>query len=361
MIKIYGKISDIKFKSNDVFLHFTGNVWGIGCSAFDIDAINKIKKLKNRDDSKGFILLFSSFEQIKQYPIQQIDDFRIYTLLNQYFPGNLTAILPTSDNSFESVALNGKVGIRIPRSKFLRDFIDSIGVPIVSTSINVSDEPMCNDLTIIQDKYTDWFDFGLQSPSEQPDLPLPSTVIDFADGQVKCLREGSIPFSEIEMSYKRPLIQFVCIGNICRSPLAEFYFSHLIMKKNMPFRAASCGLFAVPQKQKTADSFEIRKISPQSLKILMENQIHATDRTSIQISDDIIRESSLLLCMTREIADDLCSLYPSAVGNVYTLAEASGNELDIDDPYGCDENAYLLAWTMIKKYCDDLEKMLGIL
>jgi L-threonylcarbamoyladenylate synthase len=354
MIKIYNKISDIAFKANDVFLHFTGNVWGIGCSAFDGDAINKIKKLKNRDDSKGFILLFSSFDMIKRFPIQLVDDFRIYTLLNQYFPGNLTAILPTDDSRFTPVALNGKVGIRIPRSKFLRDFIDCIGVPIVSTSINVSDEPMCNDLAIIQEKFADWFDFGLQSPSEQPDLPLPSTVIDFADGQVKCLREGSIPFSEIEISYHKPLVQFVCIGNICRSPLAEFYFTHQIKQYNLPYRVASSGIYAIPD----PDSLEPRKISPNSLKILVDNQIPCTARESIQISDAIIRESAVILCMTREIAEDLCHLYPSAVGNVYTFAEYTGNKLDIDDPYGRDEIAYLQAWTTIQKYCDDLVKML---
>ena len=200
MIKIYKNVNEIDFKNSDVFLHFTGNIFGIGCSAFDTEAIDRIVDLKHRDANKGFIVLFSSLEQAKEYGLQQLDNPQIKALLEAFYPGNLTAIMQTEDKRFEKVWLNSKIGIRIPASKTLRDLIDKIGNPIVSTSINVSGNPFCTDLNVLQNEFADWFDWGLYNEEEPADKPLPSTVIDFVMGEtieVKCLREGSIPFEEV--------------------------------------------------------------------------------------------------------------------------------------------------------------------
>ena len=200
MIKIYKNHQDIEFKTSDVFLHFTGNIFGIGCSAFDTTAIERIIELKHRDANKGFIVLFSSLKQAKGYGLPQLDNTRIKALLEEFYPGNLTAIMQTEDKRFEKVWLNSKIGIRIPASKILRDLIDRIGNPIVSTSINVSGNPFCTDLDVLQKEFADWFDWGLYNETEPADKPLPSTVIDFVEGEkleVKCLREGSIPFAEV--------------------------------------------------------------------------------------------------------------------------------------------------------------------
>ena len=291
MIKIFKSAKEIDFKANDVFLHFTGNIFGIGCSAFSENAINRILELKNRDAHKGFILLFSSLEQLKRYKFPQLERSRIYSLLNQYIPENLTTILYTEDTCFEKIWLNQKVALRIPKSRVLRDFIDKIGHPIVSTSINVSGQTFCTDINSLHQDFSDWFDYGLYNENEKSDLPLPSTLLDIIEPsenevQIKCLREGSIPFSEIKESFQKPLIQFVCVGNICRSPIAEQYATARFHEESLPFRAASCGLI------------ENRKmISDGSKAVMKKNNINPIPRVSIQIDEGILRSSFLLLCM----------------------------------------------------------------
>ena len=47
-MKIYNKISKVKYFEDAVFLHYTGNMFGVGCSAFDEKAIEKIDNLKKR-------------------------------------------------------------------------------------------------------------------------------------------------------------------------------------------------------------------------------------------------------------------------------------------------------------------------
>ena len=348
MIEIFKSADLIKFKKNDIFLHFTGNVFGIGCSAFSTKAIKKIIDLKQRDESKGLVLLFSSFEQAKKYRLPQLNNHRILSLLNQYLPGNVTAVLHTDDKDFEHIAIENKLAFRIPNSKILRDFIDKIGTPILSTSINVTGQTYCSDLNLLQKQFSDWFDYGLYDENEKAGVALPSTLFDFnndvnGDLQLICLREGSVPFSEIRDSWSKPLIQFVCVGNICRSPIAEYYLRKRIEEENLPYRTASCGL-----------SPTVNVISEHSKKILESQNLNAENRLSILVNEVIIRQSAVLLCMSKHIKKHLVDNFPDAVNKVFTFAEFTGNSKDIDDPYGLDYSHYNKAWELIKKYSEDL-------
>jgi len=342
MFKIYSKPQMLNFESDDVFLHFTGNIFGIGCSVFSKKAIKRIKKLKSRAENKGFIVLFASFKMLKHYLPSLQNNTKVFNLLKQYLPGNLTVILSCEDDRLSQVTVDKKLAVRIPQNHTLRAFIEQIGIPILSTSINMSNEQFCNDLNIIKKDFGDWFDYGIFNPKDEQNSPLPSTVISFEKG-LNLIREGSIDFSEISESYEKPLIQFVCIGNICRSPMAEAYFNHLIKEKNLPFRTASCGL--------VNGNVPISKNS----KIIMDAKGYDTNnKHSIEVNSDIVRKSMILLCMTKDVKNNLCVRFPDAKHKIFTFAEYTGNMEDIPDPFQMDMKQYEKAWEIIKKYCDIL-------
>ena len=48
-----------------VFLHYTGSMFGIGCSVFSFKGIEKILNLKKRDSSKGLIVLLADISNLK--------------------------------------------------------------------------------------------------------------------------------------------------------------------------------------------------------------------------------------------------------------------------------------------------------
>jgi len=353
MVTLYSSPAEINYKLNDIFLHFTGSIFGIGCSVFDHETVLKVNGFKDRDQSKGNILLFSSFSQVSKYDIPLLTHKKVATLINQYSPGNLTFVLPISDNRFDHIAKGGRIAVRIPGSASLRQFIDKIGTPIVSTSINVSGNPFCNDLDTLTTEYADWYDYGLYDPTEPQDLPIPSTIIEFVEStdgviNVECLRLGSIDFAEIQESWQKPLIQYVCFGNICRSPLAEIYTRHLIETHHLPFRTASSGILPGG------------KVISQHSKTLLENMgLEHNNRLSIQIDGTIIRQSMVILCMTTEIKQLLCDEYPSSAHKIFTFADYTQNHFDIADPYEMDFECYNRAFKLIKKYADDLIEGLG--
>jgi len=351
MIRLFSSSSDISYKKGDIFLHFTGNIFGIGCSALDHQSVQKVNGFKDRDPSKGNILLFSSFTQIGEYDIPLLKSKNVASLINQYSPGNLTFVLPIKDDRFSHLAKENRIAVRIPGSASLRQFIQDIGTPIVSTSINVSGDPFENDLNTISTDYADWFDYGLYDPDEIQELPIPSTIIEFISKNdnisLECIRLGSIDYDEILESWQKPLIQFVCVGNICRSPLAEIYARHLIETKNLPYRTASCGLLGSG-----------RTISEHSKTILENYGLPHNDRRSIQINSTILRQSMVILCMTADIKRLLRDEYPDSMHKIFTFAEYTQNLFDISDPYDMDFNEYTRAFKLIKKYSADLIEML---
>lgn len=72
-------------------LHHTGSMFGIGCLVSDEATIQRICRLKQRDDSKGFIVLVPDVKWFEDMEIQIPE--RIIPLTKQYWPGNLTLVL----------------------------------------------------------------------------------------------------------------------------------------------------------------------------------------------------------------------------------------------------------------------------
>ncbi len=352
-MKIFKKLTDKKFRSfikdgvaeGSVFLHYTGNMFGIGCSAFDEKAVNRINDLKKRTQEKGYIVLIPEVDWLERYGIKYYPKIR--RLFQQYWPGELSVILDDPENNFKFVSQDQKVAFRIPTSSFLREFIKKIDKPIISTSINLSGEvPYENVEDILQEK-SNWFDFAVIPPKYEELSTIPSTVIDGTKENIECAREGKIPFSEIQDSYIKPLILFICTANICRSPMAEYYLKHLVEKSDLSYRIGSAGFF---------DS-GIR-ISENSRIVLDENNIDASQHISTQINEQLIRDSWLVLTMTTQHKLYLLDSFPNSINKVFTLSEFTSFNMDIDDPYGLDIYFYRETFKKIKDRIENFYNML---
>src|SRR5690625_1006452 len=54
-----------RLKLGEVFLYPTDTTFGLGCDAKNVDAIRRIQKLKNRSDSKSFVILVDSVRMLQ--------------------------------------------------------------------------------------------------------------------------------------------------------------------------------------------------------------------------------------------------------------------------------------------------------
>lgn len=326
-------------------LHNTGMMFGIGCRLSSSSAIERIVKLKQRNENSGLIVLIHDTSWLDQAEITLPKSLK--GLMSQYWPGNLTLVAECDDHRFEKVAVAGKVAFRVPQDPMLRFLIEQLGEPMISTSINISTLPPENDLNTISKRYSSWFDIGILPSMRNVDPePKPSTVVELIPGtksesgvdEIKCLREGSIPFFSIKASFQVPLIMFVCTANICRSPIADKLFNHIVTERGLKLRGDSCGLMQGGT-----------MISLNSMQLLLERGImEAQSHVSKQVTPELINASLWVLTMEERQRDILRQWEPNAAHKIMTLNEIVGESGDIKDPYGSELENYRGTFDLIE-------------
>ncbi|MBW6514126.1 MAG: Sua5/YciO/YrdC/YwlC family protein [Candidatus Syntrophosphaera sp.] len=344
--------------TDKTILHYTGGMFGIGCKASSRGAIDRIQKLKQRSGKEGLILLAPHIDWFAIQGIHVPD--RLRPLLDQYWPGNLTVVFPCRDERFAHLAVQGKVAFRVPEDELLRVVIELLDDALVSTSVNLSTLPPENDLNRLTGFYKHWFDYGILPGAMRAGYdPQPSTVVEFVASheetnhsgfdELKCLREGSIPFHGVKGSFEVPTIMFVCTANICRSPIADKLFNHYSVQAGLALAGDSCGLMSGGQ-----------SISAGSLQLLLEKGIEeARDHVSKQVTPEMISGSRLVLTMEARQRDFLREKEPTLQHKILTLNEYLGEPGDIEDPFGSDLNYYRKTYDIIDDRIQRLVKKLA--
>jgi protein-tyrosine phosphatase len=336
-------------------LHWTGSMWGIGCRLSSFEAIERINHQKQRPDKHGYIALIPDLSWLDATKVPSA----LKPLMEQYWPGNLTVVFSYDDPKFEHIAYNGKVAFRVPADPALLAFITLLGEPLISTSVNVSGLPPEEDFGRIERNYSPWFDYALLPPAKEIKSGTEySTIVEYVrtgeakctgnSDELKCLREGSVPFYEIKQSFKLPLVMFVCTANICRSPIAEKLFRMMILKENLPLATDSCGLIEGGH-----------NISLSSMQLLLERGItEAQEHVSKQVTPQMITSSWLVLTMEERQRDWLREQNQNSERKILTLNEIVGETGDIKDPYGSDLESYRKTFVIIE---DRLKRLLEMI
>ena len=123
-----------------IFIYPTDTIYGIGCDATNIKAVDKIKEIKQRDKDRPMSIIAPSIEWIKQNFIVDCD-------LEKYLPGPYTTILKKKNPNFLShVSNTDSLGVRIPNHEFTK-MIQGAGVPFITTSVNLSGEPFITKIS----------------------------------------------------------------------------------------------------------------------------------------------------------------------------------------------------------------------
>lgn len=338
------KIMERELKAEDILLHYTGNMYGIGCRASQVQSIKKMFDLKKRSINAGMIALVPDLQWFAQNGIELPP--RLMPIVEQYWPGNLTIVIKTDYPPLAHISKDSYIAFRVPTDQMLREMIHLMGEPLISTSINISSLPPEEDFDKIKRNYSHWFDMAiLPHPKHTDPNADPSTVIqylqaeDHKDGrtELKCLREGSIPFYEIKKSFELPLVMFVCTANVCRSPMADYLFNHYIKKEGLHYIGDSSGLLESG-----------RMISVNSLQMLLMHGItEAQLHISQQITPQLVSKSWLILTMEQRQRDHLKHNAPGATHKIFTLNEIVGESGDIEDPYGSDLESYEITYNII--------------
>jgi len=157
-----------------VFIYPTDTIYGIGCNATNKQAVEKIRKIKQRPENP-FSIIVPSKGWIEEFCVVN-ENARSWI---KRLPGPYTLILPIKKQILaENVAPNrNAMGIRIPDHWF-SDYAQIWNIPIVSTSANLSRKPFMTSLDDLEPSIKEQIDFIIY---DGPKNSKPSKIIDLTD------------------------------------------------------------------------------------------------------------------------------------------------------------------------------------
>ncbi|WP_454726791.1 MULTISPECIES: low molecular weight protein-tyrosine-phosphatase [Cupriavidus] len=125
----------------------------------------------------------------------------------------------------------------------------------------------------------------------------------------------------------------VCIGNICRSPMAEGLFKQALPDTNV----ISAGLGALAG----------QPADPHAVDLMRELGIDISSHRAQQIGRNMATRADLILVMDNAQRQELQRLHPATTGRVFRMGEL--NKFDVPDPYREDRPAFENALRLIQR------------
>ena len=116
----------------------TDTIYGLSCRADKETAIARIFNIKRRDRGKPLLVLVSSLSMARKFcQINKRQENSLKTIWQSHRPSSV--LLPHRGLLPQSLtAGSSELAVRLPKSIFLRKMIRVLGVPLVSTSANLS-------------------------------------------------------------------------------------------------------------------------------------------------------------------------------------------------------------------------------
>lgn len=125
-------------RDGGVVIYPTDTVYALGCDALNNRAIERLCRLKGINPDKQLLsVVCASISQAAEYA--RIDN-RAFRLMKDNLPGPFTFILPSASSLPKVFKGRKSVGIRVPDNAIALALAESLGNPVMTTSVSVEND-----------------------------------------------------------------------------------------------------------------------------------------------------------------------------------------------------------------------------
>ena len=188
------KDTALVIKKGGMVVFPTTSLYGIGCDAFNIKALENLFTIKKRPLNKPILVLIHKKKMLNLL-VQNIPD-SADKIMNRFWPGGITIVFKAK-NTLPSIltAGTGKIGVRLCKHPVSYGLIKSFNGPITGTSANISGSPGCADITQLDPEIFSSVDLILDSGRLKGGSG--STIIDVTGNMPVILRQGIIQGADV--------------------------------------------------------------------------------------------------------------------------------------------------------------------
>ncbi len=173
-------------RSGGLILYPTDTVWGIGCDATNAEAVEKVFTLKKRADEKAMIVLVANEKDVLNHVAGP--DPRVFDYLEKTKKPTTVVYGGAIGLAGNLVGKDGSIAIRICQEPFCRQLIIRFRKPIVSTSANISGQPVAKNFAAISGDIKKRVDYIVHYRQDDKTVAEPSSIIKWNNGAVTVIR-----------------------------------------------------------------------------------------------------------------------------------------------------------------------------
>ncbi|MCK5013128.1 MAG: threonylcarbamoyl-AMP synthase [Candidatus Omnitrophica bacterium] len=319
----------------------TETVYGIAADFSNPQAMKRLREVKKRAEDKPFSILISQTGLISNYT--STTDSKLFKLIYACWPGPLTVVVPSKEE--------GKtIGVRMPDHPIALRLVQDSQCTIAAPSANIEgSEPPSTCEEALKD-LEGLVNVAIDGGTAR--IGTGSSVVDMTKESPVVLRGGVITQEDVNRIIGKKTVLFVCTGNSCRSVMAEYLLkSSVAGRDNIEVMSAGTGVFI----QSAASS--------ETLAVLAEEGIDATDHLAQPINTILLKKADLIIVMTRNHRAQVLERVPEAEKKVYLLKEfanipSNGQEnLDVPDPIGKPRGQYKECLGKIKEAIHKIKEL----
>ena len=166
----------------------TDTAFAIGCRVDDEKAVKRLFEIKERSEQQAVPILVNGIDMARKYG--EISE-KVQNILEKYWPGALTVIVPKIESKISPLVLGmgETIGLRQPNHKDCLNLITEIGVPLIGTSANFHGKPTPYKIEDIDSELAKIVDGVLEGVCQ---VGLASTILDTTQNPWNILRQGTV-------------------------------------------------------------------------------------------------------------------------------------------------------------------------